>query len=147
LGVTLDAKLARPMIFGLCDGSLSILGVVLYASGHGTLVFPIAASGGLSAAVSMAGGEWLSASSDGPAAAVMMGLATLAGSIIPALPYLFLRGWAAPAVAVVLLAAVAYVVARLRSHREHPYLETAAVLGAVLAVSVACALLMPGGTG
>lgn len=136
-----------PVIFGLADGSMSIIGVVFYASGHGTLVFPIALSGGVSASVSMAGGEWLSESSSGPRAALAMGLATLAGSILPALPYAFLRGAAAPAVSVVLLAGVAAVVAALRGHRARPYLETAAVLATVLVASAACALLIPGGSG
>ena len=138
---------ARPVVFGLCDGSMSITGVVFYASGHGGLVFPFAVAGGVSAAVSMAGGEWLSQSGNGPAACAAMGAATLLGSILPALPYALLRGWAAPAVSVAILVAVAAVVARLRDHRKHPYLETGLVLGVVLAASVGCALLIPGGTG
>jgi VIT1/CCC1 family predicted Fe2+/Mn2+ transporter len=76
-----------------------------------------------------------------------MGLATLTGSVLPALPYLVLSGPAAPAVAVVLLAGVAYAVGRLRGHRRHAIRETFAVLAVVLAVSVACALLIPGGAG
>jgi VIT1/CCC1 family predicted Fe2+/Mn2+ transporter len=137
--------LARPVIFGLADGAMSITGVVLYASGHGGWVFPLALSGGVSAACSMAGGEWLSEAGSGPRAAAAMGLATLTGSILPAAPYAILAGWQAPAVALCLLAAVAVVVARLRDHRAHPYLETLAVLAVVLAASVACALLIPGG--
>lgn len=138
--------LARPVIFGLADGAMSITGVVLYASGHSSIVFPVAVAGGVSSAVSMAGGEWLSESSAGPRAAAAMGAATLAGSILPAAPYAFLHGWHAPAVALCLLAAVAVVVARLRQHRAHPYAETLAVLTVVLAASIACALLIPGGT-
>jgi VIT1/CCC1 family predicted Fe2+/Mn2+ transporter len=143
----LDRGLSRPVIFGLADGSLSITGVVFYAAGHAGLVFPVALSGGVSAAVSMAGGEWLSESGSGPRAAVAMGLATLAGSLLPAVPYAFLTGAAAPAVSVLALCAVAVVVARLRSYRQHPWRETAIVLGAVLAASAACALLAPGTAG
>jgi len=143
----LGRKLARPVIFGLADGSLSIIGVVLYAAGHSDAVFPIALAGGVSAALSMSAGEWLSESSSGPSAAIAMGCATLGGSVLPAVPYLLLHGWQAPAVSVVLLAGVAAVVARLRAHRSHPYLETAAVLAVVLGASVACALLIPGGAG
>lgn len=134
-------------IFGLSDGSMSIVGVVLYASGHHGAVVPIALAGGASAAVSMAGGEWLSTSDTGLGGSVTMGIATLIGSVLPALPYLFLHGWAAPAVSGALLLGVAVTVARLRRHREHPHLETMAVLGAVLAVSVLCALFIPGGSG
>ena len=140
-------RLARPVIFGLADGAMSIIGVILYTAGHAGLVFPVAFSGGVSAAVSMAGGEWLSESDNGPGASTAIGLATLAGSITPALPYIILRGWQAVAVSVVLLVAVAAVVARLRSNRMHPFLETGAVLLVVLTASAACALLLPGGPG
>ena len=131
---------ARPVIFGLADGSMSIVGIVLYASGHAVLVLPVAVSGGVSAAISMAGGEWLSESKNGPGAAVVMGLATLIGSVLPAVPYAFLHGKAAPAVALVILAGVAVAVARLRGHRRHPYAETGLVLAVVLAASAVCAL-------
>jgi VIT1/CCC1 family predicted Fe2+/Mn2+ transporter len=135
----------RAVIFGLADGAMSILGVVFYLSGHSGLVFPAALSGGLSAAASMAGGEWLSESDHGLAASAAMGAATLTGSVLPAIPYAFLSGWRAPAVSVLTLMAVAAVVARLRTHRTHPYLETALVLGVVLTVAVTCGLLVPGG--
>lgn len=124
---------------------MSILGVVFYASGHGAAVFPIAVAGGVSAACSMAGGEWLSQSDSGLAAAAAMGAATLAGSIIPAVPYAFTRGWPAPAASVASLVIIAAVVARMRGYRKHPYLETGLVLGVVLLASVLCALLIPGG--
>jgi VIT1/CCC1 family predicted Fe2+/Mn2+ transporter len=124
---------------------MSILGVVFYASGHGGLVIPLAISGGLSAACSMAGGEWLSDSENGLAASAAMGAATLTGSILPAAPYAFLHSWHAPAVSVLTLAAVVVVVARLRQHRRHPYWETFGVLAVVLAASAACALLIPAG--
>jgi VIT1/CCC1 family predicted Fe2+/Mn2+ transporter len=130
------------VVFGLADGSMSIMGVVLYAAGHTGLVFPLAMSGGVSAAASMASGEWLSESESGPLAAVAMGLATLGGSILPAAPYAFTRGPVAPAISVMLLVFVAFIVARLREHRAHPYLETGAALGVVLALSAACALLI-----
>jgi len=138
-------KLARPIIFGGCDGAMSILGVVFYASGHGGLVIPLAISGGLSAACSMAGGEWLSDSENGLAASAAMGVATLTGSVLPAAPYAFLSGWHAPAVSVLTLAVVVVVVARLRQHRRHPYWETFGVLAVVLLASAACALLIPAG--
>jgi hypothetical protein len=139
-------KLAPQIIFGLSDGAMSILGVVFVASGHRGWVVPLAFGGGLSAAVSMAGGQWLSDSSTGPRAAAAMGLATFTGSILPALPYAFLRGLAAPIVSIVMLGAVALVVARLRPHRRRPVAETFAVLAVVLAVSIICALLLPGAT-
>ena len=122
---------------------MSILGVVFYASGHGGLVIPLALSGGVSAACSMAGGEWLSDSDNGLGASAAMGMATLIGSVLPAAPYAFLSGWHAPAVSVLTLIAVVVVVAHLRSCRKHPYAETFGVLAVVLAASAACALLIP----
>lgn len=139
--------LARPVIFGLADGAMSILGVVFYVSGHTSLVFPVALSGGVSAAASMAGGEWLSESGNGPGPALAMGAATLGGSVLPGIPYALLPAPAAPAVSVLLLAAVAAVVGRMRAHRRHPYLETGAVLTVVIALSTVCAVLLPGGGG
>lgn len=135
----------RPVIFGLCDGAMSILGVVFYAAGHSSAVFPLALSGGLTAAASMAGGEWLSESGNGPAAAIAMGGATLAGSVIPAVPYAFALGRAAPVLSVALCGLVALLVARLREHRTHPYLETFGILAVVLALSLLCLIVLPGG--
>lgn len=134
---------ARQVIFGLADGSMSITGVVLYAAGHSGIVFSVACAGGLSAAASMAGGELLSDRKSSWLPVTSMGAATLLGSVIPALPYLFLHGWAAPAVAVVLLLGVAVVVARLRGHCAHPYRDTVAVLAAVLVLSAVFALAVP----
>ena len=140
-------ELAPQIIFGLSDGAMSILGVVFYATGHAGLVLPIAVSGGLSAAVSMAGGQWLSDSDTGRGATAAMGLATLTGSVLPAIPYAFLAGPAAAAVSICTLAVVGLAVARLRPHRRHPFIETFAVLAVVLAASIACSLLLPGGAG
>ncbi len=136
-------RLAPQVIFGLCDGAMSILGVVFYAAGHRSLVLPLAVSGGLSAACSMAGSEWLSDDSQGFATPTAMFTATLVGSVLPAVPYAVAGGLLAPALSVVILAAVAAVVGRMRPHRKHPYLETAGILAAVVAVSIISALLIP----
>ena len=135
----------RAFIMGLGDGAMSILGVVFYASGHPGLVIPVAISGGLTAACSMAGNEWLSDSGDGLGGAVAMFLATLAGSVLPAVPYAFAHGITAPALSLASLLIVALVVGRMRAGRKHPYLETVAVLAVIAAVSIVCALLLPGG--
>lgn len=135
-------KLVAPTIFGLADGAMSIVGVILFVSGHSGLVFPVALSGGLSAAMSMAGSQWLSQDETSIGENVAMGVATLTGSIAPAIPYLFLHGTAAPAVSVGVLALIAYAVSQLRKHRKHPILETFAVLAAILIVSIACAFIL-----
>ena len=144
--MTIPARraLARPVIFGLADGAMSILGVVFYASGHPGLVFPVALSGGLTAAVSMAAGEWLSdTGTPDRVAAAAMGAATLAGSVAPAAPYLLWHGLLAPVMSVSVCVLVAAVVGRLRRNRKHRYAETFAVLAVVVAVAVACGIFLP----
>jgi VIT1/CCC1 family predicted Fe2+/Mn2+ transporter len=140
-------KLARPAIFGLSDGLMSMLGVVLYLAGHPNLVFPAALSGGISSALSMAGGEWLSDSENGLGASLAMGAATGAGAILPALPYAFWRGPLAVAESVVICVLIGVVVAALRPLRGFgmALAETFGVLLAIFAVVLACGLILPGG--
>lgn len=133
-------SLTRPIIFGLADGAMSIIGIILFAAGHGASVFLFAISGGLSAALSMGGSEWLSDSENGFLASAAMGGSTLAGSILPALPYAFLDGWVAPAVSVLFLGGVAALLGRMREHRKHPYLEAIGIMIVVLLASAGCAL-------
>ena len=84
--------LFRPAIFGLGDGCMSIVGVVLYLLGDQRLIFPAALSGAISAALSMAGSEYLSDSDNGVWPSAVMGLSTAAGGIAPAVPFLFTTG-------------------------------------------------------
>lgn len=138
--------LARPAIFGLADGMMSLLGVVLYLLGHQELIFPAALSGGISAALSMAGGEWLSDSGNGFGAALVMGAATGAGGVLPALPYAFTTGPAAVASSMVICTGIGFTVAFLRPHRGLglALLETFGVLAAIFAVVLLCGLFLPG---
>ena len=138
--------LTRPVIFGLADGLMSMLGVILYLSGHESLVFPTALSGGISSALSMAGGEWLSDSDNGLGASCVMGAATGLGAILPATPYLFTKGAAAIACSVVICVLIATVVALMRPMRSRvlALAETFAVLGAIFLIVLACGLFLPG---
>lgn len=138
--------LARPAVFGLFDGMMSLLGVVLYLLGHQHLIFPAALSGGVSSALAMAAGEWLSDSSSGFLAALVMGAATGAGAVFPALPYAFTTGPAAVASSVVICAGIGITVAFLRPHRSVglALLETFGVLAAIFTVVLLCGLFLPG---
>jgi len=71
---------------------MSLLGVVLYLMGHQSIIFPAALCGGISSALSMAGGEWLSDSENGLGASCVMGAATGLGAILPAVPYALWKG-------------------------------------------------------
>jgi Protein of unknown function (DUF1003) len=125
---------------------MSILGPVMFtASRYPRLVFPVAFMGAVSSACSMGAGEHMSEETSEPGAPVAMGLATFAGSVLPAVPYLWTSGIAAVCCSAVICVAVAAGVGHLRSWRKHRYAETVAILGFVAAVTVGCNLLLPGG--
>lgn len=139
-------SLARPAIFGLSDGMASMLGVVLYLTGHQSLIFPAALSGGISSALSMAGSEWLSDSENGPGASCVMGAATGLGAILPAIPYAFGTGSAAVAESLVICVLIGITVAALRPLRGlgMALAETFGILAAIVAVVLVCGLFLPG---
>jgi VIT1/CCC1 family predicted Fe2+/Mn2+ transporter len=140
------APLARPVIFGLADGMMSLLGVVLYLLGHQALIFPAALSGGISSALSMAGGEWLSDSENGLTASAAMGAATGLGAVLPALPYAFTTGTTAIAESVTICLMIGLCVAFLRPGRSLPVAltETFSILLAIFGVVLLCGLILPG---
>jgi VIT1/CCC1 family predicted Fe2+/Mn2+ transporter len=137
------------VIFGLADGMMSLLGVLLYLLGHASLIFPAALSGGISAALSMAGGEWLSDSENGLGASCAMGAATGLGAVLPAIPFAVTSGSAALAASVVICTGIAVVVALMRVRRSVPLAiaETFAVLTLIFAVVLTCGLFLPGSAG
>ncbi len=139
-------RLARPAIFGLADGLMSMLGVVLFLLGHQDLIFPAALSGGISSALSMAGGEWLSDSENGLGASCVMGGATGLGAILPALPYALGTGPAAVAESVVICCLIGFVVSLMRPRRGlgMALVETFGILLAIFGVVLACGLFLPG---
>ncbi|HEY2088621.1 MAG TPA: hypothetical protein VGH54_21700 [Mycobacterium sp.] len=141
-------RLARPVIFGLGDGMVSLLGTVFYLSGHQSLVLPGAISGGLTSAVSMAGFDWLSDDNDrGFGESAMLGIATGTGCVLPALPYAVCSGAAAMASSVVICLALGAGIALLRPNRGKglSLLETGGVLAAAFAVVLLCVSYLPGG--
>jgi VIT1/CCC1 family predicted Fe2+/Mn2+ transporter len=132
---------------GLADGTMSMLGVVLYLLHDQRLIFPAALSGGISSALSMAGGEWLSDSENGLGASCVMGAATGLGAILPALPYAFGTGPAAVAESVVICLLIGLVVSLLRPDRGlgKAVAETFAILAAIFAAVLLLGLFLPGG--
>ena len=142
-----SGKLARPAVFGLADGMMSLLGVVLYLMGHQSIIFPAALCGGISSALSMAGGEWLSDSDNGLGASCVMGLATGAGAILPAVPYALGSGPLAVAESVVICCLIAVIVAALRPLRGFgmALVETFGILLAIFVVVLVIGSVLPGG--
>lgn len=142
----LTASAARPLIFGLGDGMVSLLGTVWYLSGHPSLVLPAAISGGITSAVSMAGFDALSDSDRSVRESCLLGAATGVGCALPAVPYAVLHGAAAVAASAVTCAALAVVIALIRPGHGKA-LSLAGVLG-VVAVAfgavIVCGLFLPG---
>lgn len=142
-------NLTRPAIFGLSDGMMSLLGVVLYLLGHQGLILPAAISGAVSSALSMAGGEWLSDSDSGLRASCVMGAATGVGGVLPALPFAFASGRMALGCMVVICLGIGALVALMRTGRPRlrAFAETAAVLALIFVAVLLCGLFLPGSAG
>lgn len=134
--------------FGASDGLMSIFGITVFvAARYPALVFPAALMGAVSAAYSMGAGEFLGQGRPDWSAVPVMAGATFTGTLLPALPYLWARGWPALAWSVAVCLLMALAVGRLRTWRTHRYVETVAVIGVGVALTVACNLLTGGGAG
>jgi hypothetical protein len=132
----------QPAVFGTFDGSTSLLGVLL------GLVLAAAVGVGTAEAVGMAAGQWQSDSDDGLGAAVVIGAATGAGCIVPALPYAVLHGTAAASCSAALILATTAAIGMARAEtgrRLRAVAQSYAILAAVAAVVLAVHLLAPAG--
>ena len=132
--------LLRPAVFGAADGLTCALGAILSLSGHPDLVVRTAAALAVAECVGMAAGEWLSESSKGRAAAVVIGLATGVGGLLPALPYGWLRGAPAVAASAAVFVACAGGIAAARSVQRGWRRAVAETYGVLLVVAAAVAL-------
>jgi hypothetical protein len=143
------SRFGQPAILGAFDGTASLLGVVVYLLvTHPALIFPAALSGAISSAVSMGGGEWLSDSDSGPGASAVMAGATFAGAVLPAIPFAVTSGLAAVAASAVICGCIGISVSAMRPRRlARALAETFGILAVILAVVLACGLLLPGGGG
>jgi VIT1/CCC1 family predicted Fe2+/Mn2+ transporter len=134
---------ARQVIFGASDGVNGIVAALLGLAGasSSTIVHTLL-DVALGAGLSMGAAEWLSQDSDtGFAGGVMLGGATAAASLLPAVPYMILPRTAAPTAAVCIVAAVAIAIGLLRGwatgRRRRALFETLGVLVVVVAVCAA----------
>lgn len=139
---------ARPAVFGGFDGLTAVLGVLLTLSGHGSLAFWAALSLGAAECVGMTAGEWLSDSDHGFIAALVIGVATMAGSVLPAVPYLFLAGVPAMAASVGVLALLGVGITWMRSTDRgwwRALMETYGVIAVAFAAVAVIQYVTPGG--
>jgi VIT1/CCC1 family predicted Fe2+/Mn2+ transporter len=136
----MGGRLLRPAVFGTFDGLTAVLGILLSLHGHPGWVLPSALGLAVAEGVGMAAGQWLSSDSDsGLAASGVIGAATAAGSLLPAVPFALLPGrWAIAASALVLIALGAGIAA-VRS-RDRGWLRALTeTFGVLVAALVACA--------
>lgn len=141
------SPLLRPSIFGAYDGLTVVLGVLLSLTGHPELVFPTALGVAIAEGVGMTAGEWLSNDQSTPLIAGVMGGAVLIGGVAPAVPWLWLRGWPALVLSVVILVGIGAVIAWLRNDRGSALalVETYGVLAVTVVVVFLVEYLTPGG--
>ena len=143
----------RPTIFGLADGMMSLLGVILYLLGHQDLIFLTAVSGAITSALSMGGSEFMSDSDNGFSASAIMGAATGIGAILPALPFAFMRGTPAFVLMIVISFVIAVFVGWIRAKARGKKItvlsvgSTVLLFAIIIAVGSLVTVFLPGGAG
>jgi len=138
---------ASPAVFGVFDGLTSVIGVlVALGAAHPAVVMSAVLGLAAASTMSMAAGEWLSSSDRAIRPALVMGAATLVGTILPAVGFMVLGHGAALVVAggvsLLLCAGIAW----YRSRFEPPVRAWAETFG-IFAVAVAVTYLVALATG
>lgn len=113
-------KLLAPSIFGFADGVVCAMGIVcgmVITSQPPAAIWAAAFSAGLAEFAGMSAGQYQSAPEDGRTAALICGLASLVGAVLPAIPYLFTRGLVAVISAVCIAIVLCGVIARAQPKR------------------------------
>lgn len=130
------SPLERQAVFGGADGLTIALGLVAGLSGQPHAILRAALSAGLAELVGMSAGSWLSDGDGGIPGALANGGAAFAACVVPALPYALASGRAALCASLLLVAAVAAVIARLRPERG--LLAVTETFGILLAAAAFC---------
>ena len=142
--------LLAPAIFGGFDGATSVVGVLLTLTGHPAQILPTALGLAVAGGVGMAAGSWLSADSEaGLREALVIGAATAAGTLLPALPYLLLAGATAMACSGLLLGLLGAAITAVRARDRSAVRAVAETYGVLIAVcaAVTVAAFATGATG
>lgn len=135
---------ARQAVFGSFDGLSSAIGMIaalaLRGETHTLLVAAVALA--VAAAVSMAAGQWLSDPESSVRRATVMGVATLAGSALPAAPFAVVSGVPADVACLLVTVGCAAAIAELRpGARPQSYALTFGVLVVACGLAVGASLL------
>ncbi len=132
-------------VFGTFDGTTSSIGVVsglLVAHATPATILTTAVGLAVASMVGMGFGDWLGGATRVQAA--VMGAATFAGSLLPALPLAANRGPYGYTLAGLLVAGLAVAISETRAHhgRLRAYLSTATTLAVASTLSVGAAILV-----
>jgi VIT1/CCC1 family predicted Fe2+/Mn2+ transporter len=130
-------------IFGGFDGFTSAVGVVIAALLQNNLHTLIVVVAGLATAssLSMGFGEWLADNGRSGYKAFIMAVATLIGTCLPALPFLFLSRVPAILVGSLLCLLTVLLIGKARGKGLRPYIETFIILAVVITATVIISLL------
>lgn len=132
----------KEAIFGSVDGLGLYLGIVaglIVSRQPPSSVWVAAVSGGVAEFINMANAQRVSDRKSGPAAALVIGAASFAGCVVPAIPYAAWRGPGAFAVSLALAAAVGGIISWLRP--EKGLLAAVETYVLLIVTGVACALI------
>ena len=136
----------KDSVFGMFDGTTSVLGVILTIGLTHSHALLLAAVGlAISSAVGMAGGEWLSDNGKSRTAAITIGIATAIGTLLPALPFILLSGIVATICGLLVLLAVGAGIAIIRGNTVRAWVQTFLILGIAAAASGVAAIALGGG--
>jgi len=124
--------------FGAFDGTTSVAGILGAVGTHPALLLHPVIGLAVASAVGMGAGEWLSETKTRWPVVGIMALATLVGTILPAIPMLLFTGIAPVVVSVALGLVMALLIGRLRSRTQgvRAYGQTVSVLLAATALAL-----------
>jgi len=140
-------KLIRPAVFGAFDGLVTVLGAVFQLAHDPRAMWLTTVGLAIGGVISMGGGEWLSDSEHGLFASLTIGSTTGLGTILPALPYVVVHGWAGVVLSSVLCLAAATGIAWARVGPSKTLRRALAETHGLLAVAAGLTLLAAWATG
>jgi len=135
-------RLRSPAVLGSADGLGIVMGLIaglVVSRQSASALWHAALCGGLAELVSMASAQRQADATGGWPGAVICGIASALGCILPAIPYAAASGIAALIPALVLVAVVCAVVAWLRP--EHGWRAAGQTFGLTVAAGALCAVV------
>lgn len=109
-----------PAIFGVADGMTCAMGIVIglvLIHAPAASIFAAGFSAGLAEFPGMASGQYQSAPRDGWAAAIVCGLASTVGALLPVTPWLFFTGTLALITSLAIAAVMCFLIAVFQTER------------------------------